>query len=251
METVLRLAYLIAQSMQELLGKELIALYLHGSAATSDFIPGQSDLDLIAVVQTLVSASEKAQLQAWFARQVLPPELAGIDFELLTQQAAAFPSQQPDWNMIIRVQRHQHSIAVLTPDVFDGYALLDLAMARERGYALMGPDPTMMIATLPRLWLLQACVAQMQRWLSWYVINDRSSAVLTACRAWYYLSNGLHATKSEAGLWARSQSSTYTSLIDAALAVRRGEIGKALKNDEVKAFCHYVSCSLEDAIDKS
>jgi hypothetical protein len=108
-----------------------------------------------------------------------------------------------------------------------------------------------MIATLPRLWLLQACVAQIQRWLSWNVINDRSSAVLTACRAWYYLSNDLHATKSEVGLWAQSQSSTYTSLIDAALAVRRGEIGKALKNDEVKAFCHYVSRSLEDAIDKS
>ncbi len=238
---------LVAQGMQELFGEQLIALYLHGSAATGDFVLGRSDLDLIAIVQAALPVSEKAQLQSWFAENSPPPGLAGVDFELLTQRAAAFPAQRPDWDMIVRVQQYQHHFDILAPDASDGYSLLDLAVARERGRALVGPEPMTMIAAPPRLWLLQACAAQLQRWLGWDVINDRSGAVLTACRSWYYLSNDSHATKSEAGAWARSQSPIYAPLVEAALAQRRGEVRWTLENDEVKAFCQYVLRRLEES----
>lgn len=124
-------------------------------------------------------------------------------------------------------------------------------MTRERGCILIGPAPSKVIAASPRSFLLQACATQLQRLLSWEVINDRSSAVLMACRSWLYLSQGLHGTKSEAGAWAKSQSPRYASLIEIALAQRQSETEQILENQEVKAFCQTVLSSLEDAIQTS
>ena len=246
--SILHFAHLAAEAIQERLGEQFVAIYLHGSAATGDFVPNHSDLDLIAVVEASLPASQKEELQAWFAKHTPPLSLAGIDCELLTRQAAASPSRRPHWDTIIRVQRHQHHFDVHIPESIDGYSLLDLAVARERGCVLAGPPPMTMIAAPPRLFLLQACRTQLQRLLSWEVINDRSSAVLTACRSWLYLSKGLHGTKSEAGAWAKSQSPRYISVIDPALAQRRGETGQTLENQDVKAFCRAVLSSLEDTI---
>lgn len=248
LETILAFAHHVAQGIQEILGERLVATYLHGSAATGDFVPNRSDLDLIAVVQVSLSVSEKDELQAWFAQHALPSSLAGIDCELLTQQRAGIPSRLPQWDDIIRVQRQQHHVEVRIPDISDGYSLLDLAVARDRGHVLTGPPPMTLIAAHPHIWLLQACATQMQRLLSWDMINDRSGAVLTACRSWFYLSNELHATKSEAGAWVRSQSPSYVSLVDTALAQRRGETVQALENHEVKVFCQQVLSFLEEAI---
>ncbi|GCE09507.1 aminoglycoside adenylyltransferase domain-containing protein [Dictyobacter aurantiacus] len=251
LESIMHFAHLAAEAMQERLGEQLVAIYLHGSVATGDFVPNLSDLDLIAVVETSLPASKKEELQAWFAKHTPPSTLAGIDCELLTRQAAATPSRLPHWDTIIRVQRHQPHFDVHIPESTDGYSLLDLAMARERGCVLTGPPPMTVIAASPRHFLLQACTTQLRRPLSWDVINDRSGAILTACRSWLYLFKGLHATKSEAGAWAKSQLPCYASLIDTALAQRRGDTGQILENQEVKAFCRAVLSSLEDAIHAS
>ena len=236
------------QGIHALLGEQLVAVYLHGSVATGDFVPNKSDLDVIAISQTSLSVSEKEKIGTWFANYAPPQIVQGIDWAVITQQAVAVPSKHPHWDMVIRIQRCNRHFDVLTVDSYEGYSLMDLAVARERGYALTGPEPITAITELPRRWLLETCVAELHRWVSWDVINDRSSAVLTACRSWFYLEKRLLGTKSEAGVWARSQLPRYASLIDTALAQRQGESDQALENQEVKAFCQQVLSYLEDTI---
>jgi hypothetical protein len=122
-----------AQGIQELLGERLVAIYLHGSATTGDFVSNKSDLDLIAVSHVSLSAPEKERVFTWFADHGPPSSLGGIDCALLTQHAAAVPSRHPHWDMVMRVQPRHRQCDVLLLDTYEGYSLLDLAMVRERG----------------------------------------------------------------------------------------------------------------------
>ncbi len=233
---VLSFARHIAEAMWEILGDNVVAVYLHGSAATGDFVINKSDLDLLTIVNTSLTTEEKELLRKWFIEHSPPSYLAGIDCELLTRMVAATPSRLPEWDTIIRVQHHHHQFDVRLVES-DGYSLLELAVVRTRGYTLLGPIPTVLIADPPKVWLLQACITELEQWVSYDVIHDRSSAVLTACRAWLYFSTGLLGTKSEAGAWARTQSPDKALLINTALAQRQGQEGSALANQSVKDFC--------------
>ncbi len=246
--TIYTFAYAAVQGIHELLDEKLVAAYLHGSAATGDFVPNKSDLDLVIVCQTSLSETEKEEVRAWFANSTPPLILKGIDCAILTQHEATKLSQHPHWETIIRGQRHAHRFEVVTPSTYDEYSLLDLAMTRERGLVLTGPSPAIIIAAPSRIWLLEDCTRNVRIWADRDVFYDPSSGVLTACRSWLYLDKGLLGTKSGAGVWARSQSSTYAPLIDAALAQRRGMTGQILRDSEVKAFCQHVLRYLEEAL---
>jgi Domain of unknown function (DUF4111) len=246
--TVQRFAATLAQHFQQRLRENLVALYVHGSVATGDFVAGKSDLDLLAVCRQPCSASDKEWIRAWFARQNPPSCLAGIDCSCLSQQAASLSTRKPHWDLIIRVRCHHGQCEVVPLETDEGYSLLDLALACERGQALLGPAPSVVLAELPRRWLLDACAAEVRRWCTWEVINDRSSAVLTACRAWLLLDTNRLASKTEAGKWVLSRSPTAASLIEAALAQRRGEGGPVLSNEETHLLCQQVLERLEQAL---
>jgi predicted nucleotidyltransferase len=53
--------------MRRLLGKDLIAIYLGGSYATGDFVPGASDYDLLVVTAGEPTADQVARLRAYHA----------------------------------------------------------------------------------------------------------------------------------------------------------------------------------------
>lgn len=49
-------------SLQDSLGENLVGLYLRGSLALGDFIPETSDLDVLAIAETLVTETETASI---------------------------------------------------------------------------------------------------------------------------------------------------------------------------------------------
>ena len=54
--------------MRRVLGSDLVAIYLGGSYATGDFVPGASDYDLLVVTAREPTAEQVAQLRAYHAK---------------------------------------------------------------------------------------------------------------------------------------------------------------------------------------
>jgi hypothetical protein len=60
-------------------------------------------------------------------------------------------------------------------------------------------------------------------------------SVLNACRSWRYAKEGIMPSKDEAAAWAQSRAED-PSIIDSALAIRRGDRSRSLDPAEVRAF---------------
>jgi hypothetical protein len=78
---------------------------------------------------------------------------------------------------------------------------LDVAIARERAHPLTGPPPSDVLPALPRALVLGA----LSDALDWYRANDLVGAVLAACRAWAWATDGRWLSKGEAAEWASAR----------------------------------------------
>jgi hypothetical protein len=179
------------------LGRELIGLYLHGSAAFEDYHPDRSDIDLLAVCNTALAAADRPALAASLAAAALPcPAAGGLEFSLITQSAAVAPSTAPGYEL-----HGWDSEGRLRPD--DGRGDPDLplhfAVVRARGVTVVGPPPHDVLREVPRGEILAMLAAQ----LDWADANASPSyRVLTACRALCFFAEGRICSKREAAEWA-------------------------------------------------
>jgi hypothetical protein len=221
---------------QTTLGDQVIGIYLYGSAATGEFVAGKSDIDLIVVGRAELPADAIGKLHDLLAASALPFWLAGFDCGLLPATVAASPEQEVRWDVALQVKRQGGRLELRQRDRVDRRLILDLAMARERGRALVGPEARAIFAPVPATWLRAACLEDVRIWAGRDMFHDPASGVLNACRAWRYAEEGVLATKLEGGIWACSRVA-QPSLIEAALAQRRGLAGQALPDADVKAFC--------------
>jgi len=67
---------------------------LHGLLTLDDYIPGRSDVDLLAVVDDLLTDAQLAALTEAVAAQ-RPPAPGRVDLRVVTRQVAASPHQPP------------------------------------------------------------------------------------------------------------------------------------------------------------
>ncbi len=106
--------------------------------------------------------------------------------------------------------------------------VLDIAMGREFGRSLLGPEPALVFAPLPRPWLLEAIVDS----LAWHNQHELASAnsVLNACRGWRYAVTGTLGPKLDGAAWGRRQPECPPVVVQAE-AARRG--GPALSPPDV------------------
>lgn len=240
-----RFALALAQGLRANLGAGLRGVYLHGSTATGDAVPGTSDLDLIAVCAQPLTDEQRDALRALLAASVLPPDLPTVDFGLLTAATAAQPADPVRWEAMLRGTRGDDGLIVTDLGNYPG-ELLDLEMARQRGIALVGPAPGDLLAPIPPAWVLDAYAAELRKWAGRRHYEDPASGILNACRAWRYVEERVLASKASGGAWARPRTAT-PHLIDAALARRNGAPKIAMPDAEVNAFVRHALRLVETA----
>jgi hypothetical protein len=79
--------------------------------------------------------------------------------------------------------------------------VLDTAIARERARPLAGLAPTVLLPPPSRPLVLSA----LRDALAWYRSYDDAEAVLAACRAWAWATQGRWLSKGDAAAWAAAQ----------------------------------------------
>ena len=123
--------------------------------------------------------------------------------------------------------------------------VLDRAIAHRSGVAISGPPARAIFVDIPRRMLLEA----MDQSMSWHRAHETATlhSVLNACRAWRFAADDVLGSKLEGAVWARS-SWPDTGLIDAAVALRRGENAE-LDDSAVEALLAAVATQLREAVE--
>lgn len=208
--------------VSEYLGDELVGIYLFGSAGYQAFEPGQSDLDVQAVVKVPLSIEKKQSITEILTHKALPCPAIKLEFVVYAHGTVSPASRHPRFELNLNTGRSQADHVSFDPvEESSHWFLLDIAMGRETGRSLYGPPPTDTFAAIPVEWTLEAIADS----LEWHRANEFSSAnsVLNACRGWRFAVTYSFGSKLAGAEWALHQEDCPSVVKDAIAARKTGE----------------------------
>lgn len=202
--------------MRTVLGDDLAGVYLMGSAAMGADVPGVSDLDVWALVRGPVPLATKEALAARVDQAALPCPARGLELVVARFGPGGEPVVELNLNDGPAMERH---VALDASEEPRHWFVLDAAIGREHGRALLGPSPAVAFPAVPRSVQLAAIVES----LDWYAAQepDTRKAVLTAARGWRYAVEGAWSSKDDAARWAAARRPDWAGEIGDALAARQ------------------------------
>jgi predicted nucleotidyltransferase len=187
-------------------GADLLAAYLHGSAAGDDFVPGRSDLDVLVVVEqqlpdpTVVGLVEAAGLVGRSAG-------LNVDFRLVTQESARNADRHPllEAGISVRLGREPEAF-VETRRAVEVDLLNEFSLCRDHSMPIVGHDAAEVLFDVPSDWTVEVGLDQIQRWRALpFGAKYADLMVFTSCRIWQFATDGVHASKSAAARWVRNR----------------------------------------------
>jgi len=198
----------VISEVQAALADNLIGVYLRGSLATGDFID-TSDIDFLVASERPVSDTEADALIAMHARlAALPNKYANL-LEGAYIDRAALRRFEPGRRFL--------TIECETPlrwKVHETSWLIERYVLREKGIALLGPDPKTLIDPISPEELRDAVRLRIKEWATWAANphdpewlpprSHQAYVVETMCRALHTLAFGELASKQTAAEWAAS-----------------------------------------------
>jgi hypothetical protein len=228
-----------------ILDGELLGVYAGGSLALGAYEHGRSDVDVVAVSRGALSVERKQLLVEQLRHEAFPCPARGLELVVYAEQAIGEPSPEPGFEVELNSGAAMEFHAALDPSGANGrhWYVLDRALLARHGVTLLGPPPSALFAHVPRELVLPALDASL-RWFAEYEASS-SSAVLNACRALRYASEGRWASKADAGRWALERLGDR-ELISEALLAR--ETGDSLDGARVKRFLDRVGADLRNAL---
>jgi hypothetical protein len=222
MEEALACTHRVAAHLAQCAGGKLLAVYLHGSAVLGGWVPGVSDVDLLIVAADDTdgaTADSMAHVIVTAGSQCPAP---GLETSIVTAGAACDPG--PPWPYLRHVVAGPAGSArIVVPDdsaTGDRDLLMHYEVCRVAGHAVLGPPPGELIGPIAR----QVVLAYLADELDWGLANaPERYAVLNACRALVYLTDGVTVAKIAGGESALRLGTGPAEVITRALAQQRGE----------------------------
>ncbi|GAB1216289.1 hypothetical protein ATERTT37_005499 [Aspergillus terreus] len=214
-------AYLdeIVQRLTHYLKDQLVGVYLFGSAGYGAYESGLSDLDVQAIVKDPLDTVDKEAIICRLNQAALPCPATKLEFVVYAHSAVYPASRHPRFELNLNTGRHQPDHISLDPaNESSHWFLLDIAMGRELGRSLHGPDTTDAFGAIPQRWILEAIGNS----LDWHQANELNSAnsVLNACRAWRFIVTCEFSSKLDGAKWAMQQQGC-PDIVSRAIAARK------------------------------
>jgi hypothetical protein len=202
------LLQLLLAGIREIVGPNLVGLYLRGSLALGDFLPETSDVDLLAVTDAPVDSATFEALEALHERLAVSAPPYGRRSEIAYIDRAALLRFQPG----LRHPTLGQGETLAWTEHFSNW-ILERWMVRKSGVILLGPDPQSLIAPVSRGEIRAAVRARLADWAEWANQPDnpdwrlsrahKAYVVETMCRALACLACDRLLSKPAAVAWAR------------------------------------------------
>jgi hypothetical protein len=235
----------VAEVLARILGDDLVGVYFVGSVALGGYVPGESDIDIAAVSSSALSALHKQDVASDVVEASATCPARGLEFTLYRREIVSSPPAGADFEVNAnggpRMPTAVHVDATGEPGF---WYVLDRAIAHRSGRAISGPPAHRIFADVPRSTLLEA----MYQSMAWHRAHEKATlySVLNACRAWRFSAEDVLGSKLEGAAWARARWPD-PGLIDAAVALRRGDDAAALDDSAVDALLSTVATRLREA----
>lgn len=230
---------LLLAGAREVLGEQLVGMYLYGSLSSGDFDPLSSDIDFLIVTSDMLDDTATTELEKMHQRiwasgfkcalklegSYLPVnhlpryEKSGIAYPTVNEGKFYLAPHDSDWI----IQRH---------------------IIRECGLALAGPDSKSLIEPVSPQDIRCAVRGFLDGW--WFPLladlprlKNRGTgyhayAILTMCRSLHALEHGTIVSKPKAAKWAKEAfEGKWKPAIEQALAVQAGRGDCDLFDDAV------------------
>ena len=222
----------LVQRLRELQKDRLVGAYVVGSVALGDYVPGRSDIDVVAVILTALSVGEKQAIVDALSHPHLECPTRGFEFVLYEQAHVVTPRSDAAFEINLNTGPRMRSHVSFDPAIDPRHwFLIDRSIAGARGMRLWGPRPERLLVPLPRPWLLQALTES----LSWHSSHDHVgyNSVLNACRAWKYTAEATWSSKTRAAAWVKARAPEFGPILDLCLALRAGSGDQEPDREEV------------------
>ena len=229
-------AYLsdLVARLRSLLDRQLLGVYVGGSVALDDYVPGRSDVDVAVVTRGALDVGEKEAIVAELRHESLACPARGLELVVYAEATVAEASADPGFELELNSGSDMDFHAAFDPGGANAshWYVLDRAILANHGVALVGPQPAAVFADVPRELVLPALAES----IGWFAAHDApgSSAVLNACRALRYAADDRWSPKTEAGRWALEHLDDDRELI--AQALRGRETSEPLDPARTKPF---------------
>ena len=209
---------------------EIVGAYIHGSLAAGGYVPGQSDVDLLVVVDRPLTEPQRSSL-LHALDGIGPTRRRRFDLTIVTAETASRATSRP----IAEVYYGWHGASpeIVITDHLPSL-VVELSAMRESAEVLIGPPPMALVTDQPAELIDQRGLELLDRWSR--LTDDAVHAelmVLVACQIWRWAVERRHVSKDAAGRWAFEQDSTLTA-VEIALARRRGDQSPTMDPGDVR-----------------
>lgn len=228
-------------SFSNLLGDNLIGIYVHGSLAMGCFNSKSSDIDVLVVVNNPLTLAEKKKsvdLTLKLAKQTF----SGLEFSVLTlKQVRNFEYPTPyefhysnEWK-----EKYIQGKVDLIKQKYDHDLAVHFVITKNRGYVLVGKPINEVFIDVPRKYYIDS-IGRDSEWSYNNIMKGPDDGLccvpvygaLNYCRVLAYIENNLITSKSEAGKWAVEHlPKKYAPIIQEALK----EYSKSGSSNDVSA----------------
>lgn len=240
----------VALIHREVLGRDLIALYLHGSLVQNDFHPGSSDLDILGVVASAINATKRKQLVERLSHTFLPVPALGLELILCTAEAVRTPVATMPFEFALSTGM-EWGVQVETRGAASDI-LINIQLCRQAALALHGPPAPKVFRTVPRAPLQGALIGE----LDWHLKDlltakpgkAAANAILNSARSVHAANTGEIISKSQGGrLWLAN--SPEDTIVAVALSYREGLTQTAPDTQAVSLFVEKVRVMISAALE--
>lgn len=232
---------MVVECLRDQIGDSLVGAYFVGSIALGGYVPGESDIDLVAVCNAAIPDEDKASIADAIVDTTVSCPARGLEFTIYRREVVASAPVAADFEVNANGGPRMARAVHLDPRAESGFwYVIDRAIAHRSGVAICGPRPAGLFADVTRQVLLDSMIESMR----WHREHEKATlySVLNACRAWRFAADDVLGSKLDGAEWARERWST-PSVIDAAVELRHG-LPATLDATAVDTLLDHVETSL-------
>jgi len=211
----------VADALARTLGDDLVGVYFVGSVALGGYVPGESDVDIVAVSDSALTDGQKHEVASAVVEASAGCPARGLELTVYRRDVVGSLPAGADFEVNANGGPRMPTVVHLDAAAEPGFwYVLDRAIAHRSGLVVTGPPTDRIFADIPRHTLLDA----MHESMTWHRQHEKANlySVLNACRAWRFAEENVLGSKLAGADWARTRWPD-TDVIDAAVALRRGQ----------------------------
>ena len=231
----------IINKSKEILGENLIGIYLHGSMAMGCFNPDKSDIDLIIVVEDDISDAQKLALMEHIVLLNRQAPRKGLEISVVKRQYCK-PFVYPTPFELHFSPMHLKWFQDAPQDYVDKMKGEDIDLAahftiiREYGVVLWGEKIEEVFAPVPRENYLASICADVENATD-VILKGPVYIILNLCRVLAFVKDGLYLSKEKGGQWGMERlPSEYHSVIEQALQCYSSDKDMLIEKEDAVSF---------------